>query len=422
SSVSPLVVVTPGGASRHREDSPGVLARFISHVIRIGNRRSVINPGGDAHSREWVMPSPLFFSNKGVIAMKNGRSLISLATELERQLHSKKDLIVPSALVRHVTDDLGDTRLIIEEGGSPVRYGVTPLARRQLADKLKIPYAYFERMREDQPALLDRNVNIWLQSEEEQRMLRTLDGQVRAVLSDRYRRLDNFDLAESVLPILQQLPEVRFESVELTETKMYLKCITPRLSYEMAPGDVVQAGVMISNSEVGQGTLSVQPLLFRLVCSNGLIAADRSLRKTHVGRALGTEDERIQVYQDDTLRADDKAFFLKVRDVVQAAVSEATFRQTAQKLQKTLNIPLVGDPVKTIEVLAQRYTLNDTERAGVLRHLIAEGQLSGYGLVNAVTHYSQEVEDYDRATEFEALGGRLIDLPAHEWKGLAEAA
>ena len=354
--------------------------------------------------------------------MKSGRSLVSLAQELERQLHSKKDLIVPSTLVRHATDDRGETRLVVEESGGPVRYGVTPLARRQLADKLKIPYAYFERMREDQPALLDRNVNTWLQSEEERRMLRTLDGQVRAVLSDRYRRLDNFDLAESVLPILQQLPEVRFESVELTETRMYLKCITPRLKYEMAPGDVVQAGVVISNSEVGHGTLSVQPLLFRLVCSNGLIAADRSLKKTHVGRALGSEDEGITVYQDDTLRADDKAFFLKVRDVVQAAVSEATFRQTAQKLQKTLAIPLVGDPVKTVEVLAQRYTLNDTERAGVLRHLIAEGQLSGYGLVNAVTHYSQEVEDYDRATEFEALGGRLIDLPANEWKGLAEAA
>lgn len=72
------------------------------------------------------------------------------------------------------------------------------------------------------------------------------------MLSDRYRRLDNFDLAESVLPILQQLPEVRFESVELTETRMYLKCITSRLTYEMAPGDVVQAGVVISNLEVGQ--------------------------------------------------------------------------------------------------------------------------------------------------------------------------
>ena len=353
--------------------------------------------------------------------MKTGRTLVSLAQELTRQLATKKDMIVPTALLSHATN-AGATELTVEQPDGLSRFGVTPLARHQLAEKLGIPYAYFERMREQQPQLLDSNVNTWLQSVPERRMLRTLDGNVRAVLSDLYRRLDNFDLAESVLPILQQLPEVIFESVELTETKMYLKCITPRLTFEVAPGDVVQAGVVISNSEVGQGTLSVQPLLFRLLCRNGLIAADRSLRKTHVGRSLATEDEGVVVYQDDTLRADDKAFFLKVRDVVQAAVSDATFRQTAQKLQKTLGIRLTGDPVKTVEVLAQRFTLNDDERSGVLRHLIEDGQLSGYGLVNAVTHYSQAVENYDRATEFEALGGRLIELTAQEWKGLAEPA
>ena len=65
---------------------------------------------------------------------------------------------------------------------------------------------------------------------------------------------------------------------------------------------------------------------------------------------------------------------------------------------------------------------NESERAGVLRHLIVAGDLSGYGLVNAVTHYSHDVEDYDRATEFEALGGKLIELPSSEWKELAEAA
>ena len=354
--------------------------------------------------------------------MKSGRSLVSLAHELERQLASKKDLVVSSALLRHDTDAMGDTRLVIEESSGPVRYGVTPLARRQLADKLKIPYAYFERMRSEQPTLLDRNVNTWLRDDDDRRMIRTLDGNVRAVLSDRYRRLDNFDLAESVLPILQKLPEARFESVELTDLKMYLKVVTPQLKFEMAPGDIVQAGVVVSNSEVGQGTLSVQTLLYRLRCRNGLITPDRALRKTHVGRAIGNEDEAITVFQDDTLRADDQAFFLKVRDVVQAAVSEATFLQMAQKMQKTLHIPLVGDPVKTVEVLAQRYTLNDIERSGVLRHLISEGTLTGYGLVNAVTHFSQEVEDYDRATEFEALGGKLIELPAQEWKALAQAS
>ena len=65
--------------------------------------------------------------------MKSGRSLVSLAQELERQLNSKKDLIVPSTLVRHATDDRGESRLMIEAGAGPVRYSVTPLARRQLA-------------------------------------------------------------------------------------------------------------------------------------------------------------------------------------------------------------------------------------------------------------------------------------------------
>jgi len=121
--------------------------------------------------------------------MRSGRSLVSLAHELERQLQSKKDLVVPSSLLRHDTDDTGETRLVIGEGGVSTPYGVLPLARRQLADKLKIPYAYFERMRSEQPVLLDRNVNTWLQSDDDRRMIRTLDGNVRAVLSDRYRRL-----------------------------------------------------------------------------------------------------------------------------------------------------------------------------------------------------------------------------------------
>ncbi len=354
--------------------------------------------------------------------MKSGRPLVALAQELERQLVTKKDLLVPTSLMHHRTDEGGGTHLTIEEPRAPQAYGMTELARRQLADKLKIPFAYFERMRENQPELLDRNVNTWLQADDERRLVRTLDGRVRAVLSERYRRLDNYDLAEHVLPILQRLPGMQLMSHELTQTRMYLKAVTSRLEFEIVPGDIVQAGVAITNSEVGHGKLSVQPLLYRLVCRNGLIMPDQSLRKTHVGRVLGDEQDAVTVFKDDTLAADDKAFFLKVRDVVQAAVSEATFRQTAQKLQRTLHVPLTGDPVKCVEVLADRYTINEPERAGVLRHLIAEGQLSGYGLVNAITHYSQEVEDYDRATEFEIIGGKLIDLSPSEWKPLAEAA
>src|SRR5262245_977564 len=114
----------------------------------------------------WGRASPLFVrSNR----MKSGRSLVDLATELKRQLASKKDLFVPSSLMHFDTDD-GQCGVKISEKEGIQRYGITELARRQLAEKLKIPFAYFERMRSEQPRLLDQNVNTWLQSEDERRL------------------------------------------------------------------------------------------------------------------------------------------------------------------------------------------------------------------------------------------------------------
>lgn len=159
--------------------------------------------------------------------MKYGRSLIDLANELERQLATKVDMIVPTQFMHHQTASDGCTSIQIEAPDGAKSFPTTELFRRQIADKLKIPFAYFERMRTDQPGLLDRNVDTWLHREPEQRMVRTLDGRARAFLSDRYRRLDNYDLLQHVFPILRQLPGARFDSVELTASRMYLKVITP---------------------------------------------------------------------------------------------------------------------------------------------------------------------------------------------------
>jgi hypothetical protein len=63
---------------------------------------------------------------------------------------------VPSSLLQCRTDEGGNLKLIVDAGNPRAvikggEYGVTSLARRQLADKLKIPFAYFERMRAEQP-------------------------------------------------------------------------------------------------------------------------------------------------------------------------------------------------------------------------------------------------------------------------------
>jgi hypothetical protein len=355
--------------------------------------------------------------------MREGRTLKDLAVELERQLASKKDLIVPSMKMRLSTSMTGQCTLLIDESDGPREYPVNAFALRQIADKHAIPHGYFERMRQEKPVLLDRNVNTWLHAQPQiNRLVRTLDGRARAFLTDRYRRIDHWDLANYILPILDRLPGARFESLELTESRLYLKVVTSKVCCEVAPGDVIQAGVVVSNSEIGSAKLRVEPLIYRLVCKNGLIAADRSMRKTHLGRKMISDEDHVIVFQDDTLKADDHALFLKVRDMVEAAVSAATFQMISAKMQKTMGIKLTADPVKSVEVLANRFALNDEERGGVLRYLVEGGALSGYGLVNAVTGYSQEIADYDRATAFEEFGGHMLDFEPSEWKTIAAAA
>ena len=44
---------------------------------------------------------------------------------------------------------------------------------------------------------------------------------------------------------------MHFESCQLTESRMYIKVVNTRLQAEVSPGDIVQSGIIISNSEVG---------------------------------------------------------------------------------------------------------------------------------------------------------------------------
>ena len=60
-------------------------------------------------------------------------------------------------------------------------------------------------MQDESPHLLDQNVNEWFSKNPERRMIRVLDGKVRAFLSDRYRRLDNLELCATVLPVINEM-------------------------------------------------------------------------------------------------------------------------------------------------------------------------------------------------------------------------
>ena len=333
--------------------------------------------------------------------MKQGKRIIELANEISRQQNAKRDFLINankmSAFVHENKLNLGfpiDQDLFMGE--------LTSNGHIQLGSYCDIPKKYYDKMLSC-PDLLSKNVSHWLLNSNDKRMIRTLDGQVRAVLSEKYRRLDNYDLAQNILPMLND-SNAEIESCEITDNKIYIKAITHKVQAEIKKGDVVSAGLIISNSETGHGSLSIKPLVYRLVCSNGAIANDYSMRKYHAGKA--TDMMQIE-FSNETLKAEDKAFWLTVRDLVKFTLNETTFDKIVETMRESTN-KQISMPEKAIELVTKKYSMSETESGGVLEHLIKGGDLTSWGLGNAVTRMAQDVSSYDRSTELEAIGFEIM--------------
>lgn len=362
--------------------------------------------------------------------MKQGKTLSQLAAEIERQAASKKDYVADTrnmslaSVDRNGGGSSAHHRLRISNGEQVHAGSLTDHCHRQIGQRVGIPARYYDRMRIEAPELLADNVNTWFAKKPERRMIRTLDGRARAFLSDRYARIDNHDVCEAALPVVQEEAQkvggLQLASCEVTERRMYVKFVTPRVVEEVKVGDAVQQGLVISNSEIGQGSLSITPMVFRLVCANGMVVGE-GLKRHHVGARIDQELEGI--LSDHTKRLEDAATLSKVRDVVRAALDGTTFLDNVQKLRDATEHKIEGNPIKAIEVLADTINLSEAESGGVLRHLVEGGDLSQYGAVQAVTAFAQDDSlTYDRATELELAGGKVLELEASAWRRIAEAA
>jgi hypothetical protein len=385
--------------------------------------------------------------------MKTGRTLQEIAQELDRQAHTRKDYIAPQGKVEAkvigtkmatATEPAPAAEQarqdIVLDGFNGQALAIRPWAHNQLSDALGIPRKYYDRMRTEQPELLARNINTWLQADpDNKRMIRTLDGQVRAVLSPKYRPLDNFDLAQAILPKLLDL-QAQVMSVELTETRFYIKAILPTLSDELPAGMTwgsghnaiaeyrgnqagrVVAAIVVSNSDVGAGTLRVEPSVFTTWCTNLAIMAEAAMRKYHIGRAFDANDS-LEVFRDETRRADDRAFWLKVQDVAAAAFDAKVFQAAVAQIRAAAQAPIVSKELPAVvDVTVKRLALPADTGNSILTFLARGGDLSKWGLSSAITATANEYGDYETATALERAGGEVLAMTDREWQPIATAA
>lgn len=361
--------------------------------------------------------------------MRTGKSLMELAAEIERQAKTKQDWLVPLKTMEMTPE--GTLHIPVPKA-EPLNLNVNELAHRQIGSYTGIPAPYYDKLLAAAPHLLAENVNHWLHADEDVRMVRTLDGNVRAFLSNGFRPLENVDLARAALPALGGLG-VEIVSSEITERRLYIKAVDRRVVRQVDTGRIVDGSkvgfdelfptITISNSEVGSGSLMIETGAFTHACKNMMIFRERSMRKYHVGKKHElVDDSMVTMLSDRTRALTDAALWSQVGDVVKGAFNPEQFGNAVKKLSVLTEQKIEGKVEEAVEVTAKKFGFNDGEQEDVLKHLIEGGDLSRYGLLNAITRTAEDRSDYDRATAFERFGGEIIDLSPKEWKEIATAA
>jgi len=319
------------------------------------------------------------------------------------------------------TED-GDVVLSIDQPTGVTSLALSDHALGQMATDLEIPKRYFDRMKVEAPGLFQTNVHHWLYDKPEKprrKLVRAYKGEPevgRAWLSDRYRRLDNIEIAKKLLPEFDGLgQEVTFHNAAITDTKFYVRALFPRMEAEVKVGDAVQWGVQIKNSEVGDGQFDISNFVMRLVCINGMVVA-KVMSARHVGKRLGEN------LSDEAVRADDKAFWLAARDELRASISEERFRTVLNTLRETTDGETISAPIAATERLAKTLALSDGEKEAVLLELASGGDMTRWGALNAVTAAAKGVESFDRRVEMEELGWSMAEMSEKEWSRIAVAA
>lgn len=345
--------------------------------------------------------------------MISGMTPTNLVNTIMAHASGKEDLVAPAKDIRFSRNESG--RLQMGLGDRVL--DMTPHATNQVRAFLGVPGRFASRLQQDFPDLLTHNFNTIIQQQETRRMVRTLSGNARAFMSDSYRRIDNELVFDGMYPVLEKLG-AKIESANVSDDYMHLQA-TMKIEGEIRKGDVVRYGVVIRNSEIGKGALSVSPMLYRLVCTNGMVVADQTRRRAHIGGSyLESEDGWIAL-SSATQMLKTRAMIAELAEYLEAMASPTMFQKTIGALKEVADQELPAEPTMVVESLAARYNLNKPESESALIALAESKDYSRWGLANAVTVLANSSGSYDRAVDLEALGGRIMQMGAKEFGDLA---
>lgn len=283
------------------------------------------------------------------------------------------------------------------------KFALVPLARHHepktlrgnafsnLATRLGAPADFIRRL----PAPLQlANLNYLLAEHDEGNAatLRLRNNEVSAIVSGKYAPLDPIELMETIRSALERfgiLNDVRVRGVAsgLVDN---LRLVLPAEQKAIKPGDVSALGIDITGSSFARSAVHVSPVIWRLVCSNGMRRADRGSGFSF--RHVGDRD--------------------RLRDAVIEAIPSALVRARGVMDQWRRSVAfMVEDVAMQIEAMRELTVPEKKNLEAALRKEVGSSDLPThvalYDLVNACTASAKEASPA-RRLDIEAFAGELL--------------
>lgn len=244
----------------------------------------------------------------------------------------------------------------------------------------------------------------------------------RCFLSDSYLAMTNFDLVQWATKAIQEAgiasgTKVDLESCSVTGNKIYMRFMMPSIcrkikglrkyknpkTFTESDGNIV-AGFVVSNSEVGQGKLSIAPCIFVDACSNELVWTKEAFEKTHLGTKLPTG---IISWSQETRRHNYRTILSQVRDVVRKFMSPDFLGEKAAIVQASIDTPL-ENPMQCVTNVCENLGISENDTKSVFNYFSKQGsQDSHFDVLQAVTFFARENVNED--TRYE-LGKKTTGL------------
>tara|TARA_R110002020_G_scaffold97645_2_gene232701 strand:+ start:1440 stop:2831 length:1392 start_codon:yes stop_codon:yes gene_type:complete len=239
-------------------------------------------------------------------------------------------------------------------------------------------------------------------------------GILRSFHSGQYKKLDNINLVKSLFDGLDaggiefhsDSAPLQLESANIGEDKMFLKFVNYDIGGTI-DGKDINYMLTLSNSETAKGGLWVRQGTFIQICSNGMIR-ENIMHAQHKG-AKGI----AKAYASDTVAAQNDVLWRELRDDITAAMTQENMDKILNEINPSTQV-LFSEPKKVVDDVQNRLQLSDKENELVYANLLRDESdfgMSQFALSNAVTKTAQEVSSYERSTELEEVGNKVLQLP-----------